>query len=142
MLYPLWNIHRLNRRRQEPECCCGRKSWTIEVAASKVKAAVKRQLADVQDQLDRIESERRAIDAKIGNAPPASSKEFSKHCEDNRNEIMLLSGLFMREYAIKPDLERWQKWDAFLASMPDDEMLELTRDDHELFFYGREIDAV
>jgi hypothetical protein len=139
MSYPWWNIHRLNRR-HAPECCCGRKSWTIEVAASKVKAAVKRQLATWELVMRPIQSELDAIGVILDKAPCGDA--WDAFFELNRNLYDRRRQLDRRKSEVQPDVEKWQKWDAFLASMPDDEMLELTRDDHELFFYGKEIDAV
>lgn len=88
----------------------GSEHWVIKVPAKVVKDEVKFQLGRWKAEYELIKKDN--IDTWRGTAVVAAS------------------------YMHKRDF--WKKWDTYLANMPDDEILSLTKADYETFFADRD----
>lgn len=119
----------------------GVESWAIKMPAKVVKDEVKWQLGEWKAKYEIAKSGVDAAWEEYSDAPkfpirgmPGEypSAEFIDEWRPRKNKLEC-----ERDEA-KPKVDLWQKWNTYLAGMPGDENLSLTKNDYEFFFADRD----
>ncbi|MDR3582622.1 MAG: hypothetical protein P4L67_05090 [Candidatus Pacebacteria bacterium] len=112
----------------------GVESWAIKVPAKVVKDEVGYQFKSCSAKLAIVKANIASLDEMLGDRtkPEALDVVFCDWWCRYRIE-------FERDQEeAKPKVDFWEKWNTYLASMPDDELLSLTKADYETFFADRD----